>query len=114
MSVAESTREISKEGVLMGTKKPLECFSRSHGCEWVNREPKCPHVEACKAKDKARNGKSDCTNCIVRDQETFMEGYDPATPEFAMLKRFASQMIEEWCADCKAYGYGKWQRTCGL
>jgi hypothetical protein len=97
------------EGYTVEKKSP-ECFGRSHGCEWVNLEPRCPQVEACKVKDEALNGKRDCSNCIVLDFNEHMDGFDPSVPGFIILRRFLEDMVKDWCDDCKAYGYGKWQR----
>lgn len=106
VSIAEDSEEASLMG---GHEQP--CFGRSHGCEWVNDEPKCPKVKECRAKDVALNGKRDCENCIVRNEfQSHMDGFDPASSEFVVLKRFLRELVAEWCADCKAFGYGKWRR----
>jgi hypothetical protein len=98
------------EGIQMNEKGVPECFGNSHGCEWVLVEPRCPCSRACIAKDEALRGKRDCTNCIVLDVEEHMKGFDRAIPEFTILKRFLKEVIKDWCADCTAYGYSKWQK----
>jgi len=94
----------------MAEKELPKCFGRSHGCEWVNPEPRCPYVKACVAKDKALRGKRDCSNCIILCLNEHMDGFDPAVGGFTILRRFLEDIAQDWCEDCKAYGYGKWQR----
>lgn len=52
-----------------------------------------------------------CDNCIIYDVKVHMDGFDPAIGDFVVLKRFLSEMVEDWCASCLSYGYGRWQKS---